>query len=387
MKIIKRSIYFLLSLIGITLIVSLIFGPAFLEKHFNKTLPYTPPTISADAKKLHASLTVMDWHADTLLWNRDFLEKSDYGQVDMPRLREGNISIQMLTTVTKSPSGQNINSNAADTHDNITSLALLQAWPPRTWNSLLERALYQAEKLETYVKSANGGLNWVKNKPEFENYLAGDRKALAVLLGSEGAHPLEGDIINVDRMYNAGFRMIGLTHFFDNELGGSLHGESNAGLTPFGKDVVKRLDTLNVIIDLAHASEQMAYDVLALSTRPPVVSHTGLKGACNTKRNFPDTLMQAIAQKGGLIAIGMWETAVCDPTPEGIARSIIYGINLVGADHISLGSDWDGSVEAISANLIPHITAELLKAGVSEQDIRKVMGENSIRFLQQWLPD
>ena len=384
----------LLKKLSITILVILLFvygagriwGPASIDKRLNPLLEYTPPPLSAEAKNLHSSLMVMDWHADSLLWNRNFLNRNDYGQVDLPRLKEGNISIQMLTVVTKSPSGQNVHSNTADSFDNITLLAAVQGWPLDTINSLLERALYQSDKLADYVAAAKGELHWVRNQADFNAYLNNRDGSVAVLLGTEGSHPLESSISNIDVMYNAGYRMFGLTHFFDNALGGSLHGTSKTGLTDFGKAAIKRFDELEVIIDLAHASEQMAYDVLALSNRAPVVSHTGLKGVCNTARNFSDDLMKAIAAKGGLIAIGFWETAVCDPTPTGIAQTIKYGIELVGANHIALGSDWDGSVKAIPSNLVPHITAELLKIGVSEEDIRKVMGGNSVAFLQRWLP-
>ncbi|MCK0068685.1 dipeptidase [Kordiimonas laminariae] len=386
MKLLKKLSIGLVVILLLAYGAGRIFGPKAIDSKLNPFLEYNASPISAEPQAFHDSLTIMDWHADSLLWNRDFLKRNDYGLVDLPRLKEGNISIQMLTTVTKSPSGQNVHSNNADTFDNITMLAAIQGWPLSTINSLLERALYQSDKLTDYVVASEGQLAWIRNQKDFKTYLNSNGGSVAVLLGTEGSHPLESNINNIDRMYNAGFRMFGLTHFFDNALGGSLHGTSKAGLTDFGKAAVKRFDELEIIIDLAHASEEMAYDVLSLSNRPPVVSHTGLKGACDTPRNFSDDLMKAIAAKGGLIAIGFWETAVCDPTPAGIAKTIKYGIELVGADHIALGSDWDGSVQAIPSNMVPHITAELLKLNVSKEDIRKVMGGNSIAFLQTWLP-
>jgi len=148
-----------LKLISIALLALLIiayaaftaFAPAMIEKSLNKNLAYTPLHISADIKALHDKLTIMDWHADTLLWNRDFLEQADFGQVDLPRLKKGGMNIQMLTTVTKSPSGQNYDQNTSDSSDNITLLAVAQGWPVNTWGSLLERALFQAKKLDDTV--------------------------------------------------------------------------------------------------------------------------------------------------------------------------------------------------------------------------------------------
>ena len=359
--------------------------PAMLEKSFNPRVEVNHSTITNEAKALHATLTVMDWHADSLLWSRNLLEQSSYGKVDLPRLQKGNFSLQMLTTVTKSPSGQNYIENDAGS-DTITKLAIVQGWPIKTWNSLLERALYQSQKLEDFVERSEGNLTFIKSAKDLTTHKSSPKQSVGVLLGTEGAHPLEGTLSNIDTMFLAGFRMFGLTHFFDNELGGSLHGVSQTGLTDFGRAAIKKMDELEIIIDLAHASEKMAWEVLEQSHRPQVVSHTGLKGACNTPRNYPDKLMQAIANKGGLIAIGFWEAATCDDSPLGIAKTIAYGINLVGAEHIALGSDWDGAVKSIAADDIVAITDALLKIGVAESDIRKVMGENSINFLAQWLP-
>ena len=123
------------------------FGPGLIENAQQGVLPHTPYAIGAKAAALHDSLIVADWHADSLLWGRDLLQRSSRGHVDLPRLREGNVAIQMFTIVSKLPRGQNYESNSSASGDNITPLVVIQAWPPRTWRSLLERALYQSEKL------------------------------------------------------------------------------------------------------------------------------------------------------------------------------------------------------------------------------------------------
>ncbi|NVJ97849.1 MAG: dipeptidase [Alphaproteobacteria bacterium] len=365
-------------------------APPLVEGSMNRQVPHRPYTVPTDAQAVHNTLTVMDWHADTLLWQRDMLDRSDRGQVDLPRLQAGNFALQMFTTVTKTPRGQNYTANDASS-DNITLLAVAQGWPMRTWGSLLERALYQGQRLDDYVANSGGALMWVRSRSELQALLAAragapDTKPIGALLGTEGAHPLEGNIENIDRLYDAGFRMVGLLHFFDNEIGGSLHGTSKAGLTDFGRAVVRRLNEKEMIIDLSHASEQVAWDVLAITNRPVVMSHTGLKGHCDTPRNFPDDLMKAIAARGGLIGIGFWKAAICDDTPDAIAEALLYGVSLVGADHIALGSDWDGAVQALTAEDVPAITAALLEKGADAQLISKIMGENSVRFLNKWLP-
>jgi len=374
----------LVGYVGLRLIVA-----PMADRSMNKQVEHRPYKLSADAQALHSSLIVMDWHADTFLWNRDLLARNDRGHVDLPRMRDGNMGLQTFTTVTKTPRGQNLQSNDASS-DNITLLAIGQGWPVKTWDSLLERALYQAERLNDTIGRSGGAMMWVRSQAELQHFLeARDSQTprpVGALLGTEGAHPLEGDITNIDRLYDAGFRMVGLLHFFDNRLGGSLHGEAKGGLTDFGKQVVQRLEEREIIIDLAHASEQVAWDTIKIATRPVVISHTGFRGHCDTPRNFPDELMQAIAEKGGLIAVGFWDKAACGDTPDDIAASIAYGIALVGPDHVALGSDWDGTVKAITASDVGAITEELLKRGIPTETIRKVMGGNSVRFLSRWLP-
>ncbi len=204
----------------------------------------------------------------------------------------------------------------------------------------------------------------------------------------EGAHPLEGDIRNLDRLFDQGLRVVGLTHFFDNELGGSLHGVSGEGLSDFGRQVVRRANDLGLIIDVAHASPAMVADVLELSIAPVILSHGGLDGACDSARNLSDAMMQAFAAKGGLVGIGYWDAAVCDVSPEGIVGSIRYAIDLLGEDNVALGSDFDGTIAApFDTGELAVLTETMLRSGFSEQEIRKVMGENVRRFLIENLPD
>ncbi|MGJ8610667.1 MAG: dipeptidase, partial [Octadecabacter sp.] len=346
---------------------------------------------SAAAQSLHETLTIGDWHADPLLWQRDLTQRSDRGHVDVPRLIEGNVALQVFTAVTKSPAGQNVHANDTDAFDNITPLAVGQMWPPRTWNSLVERAIYQAEKLHRFEAASDGQLRVIKTVTDLDQLLA-DREngqdIVGGVLGIEGAHALEGDLVNLQRFQDAGHRLIGLHHFFDNELGGSLHGFNNQGLTDFGREVVQQIVERNLILDLAHSSRQVVQDVLDMTDIPLVVSHTGLYGACASARNLPDDLMLQIAASGGVIGMGFWKTAICDDSPAGIARSIKAAVDLLGADHVSLGSDFDGSVgTAFDSSQLVILTSALLDAGLTEDQIRKVMGENMLRVVRARLSD
>ena len=386
----KNVLISIFTLVVVIIIGVFIWVPKMMDANLNPVADHRPFKISSRAQKLHDSLIIGDWHADTLLWSRNIAKKHYYGHVDLPRLQQGNVGLQMFTTVTKSPSGLNYDQNSAKSPDDITKLALVQRWPSDTWTSLTARALHQADKLHLIEQQNKDDLMIIKSVTDLENWLQqrkSNRKLVGGLLGTEGSHALDGKLENVEVLFDAGFRMMSLHHFFDNKLGGSLHGTSDAGLSEFGQLVVQRILELNIILDVSHSSEKTVRDVLALSKRPLVVSHTGFKGHCNTARNISDKLMQDIAKNGGVIAIGYWQGAVCGYNPKAIVNAIRYGISLIGEDHISLGSDFDGSITAgFDTSELAAITQEMLIQGLTESQIRKVMGENMLKLLQNQLP-
>ena len=246
--------------------------------------PYQP---SERASALHKRLLIADLHADSLLWSRDLLRRGSRGHVDVPRLIEGNVALQAFTIVSKTPRGQNIESTDASS-DDITLLAIAQRWPPATWGSLKARALYQSEKLHDFEARSGGKLTIIKSAEDLSDYLESrkqDSGLTAGFLGIEGAQALDGDVGNVDVLFNAGFRMMAPTHFFDNDIGGSAHGVEKGGLTEKGKEMIRRMESLGMIVDIAHASPRTIDDVLAIATRPVVVSHTG---KCGTQQPHPN---------------------------------------------------------------------------------------------------
>ena len=389
MRIVKWILGIVLTVLVVGLLGFFILAPGIAERDMNVVVEHDPYPVTAEGAAFHDTLLIGDWHADTLLWKRDPLERSDRGHVDIPRLIEGNVTLQVFTAVTKSPSGQNYEENSAETFDNITLLAVGQLWPPRTWNSLLERALYQAERLRDAANKSGGHLRLIRTEKDLDAVLAlrdAGEDVVGGVLGIEGAHPLEGEIANLDRLEAAGYRLIGLHHFFDNELGGSLHGVGDAGLTDFGRQVVKEVAARGMILDLAHSSPQVARDVIEMTDMPLVVSHTGIRSHCDTKRNYPDDLMQAIAATGGVIGIGYWEDVTCDDSPLGVARTIQAAIDLVGEDHVALGSDYDGTVTTgFDTAELAALTQAMLDIGLTEAQIRKVAGGNMVRVLRDRL--
>lgn len=388
---IKRTLQTITGLAVIGLTGFLTFGPAIVEKGNNAVLAHDPYPVSDQAATLHKSLIIGDWHADSLLWKRNLTKRGTRGQVDIPRLQQGNVALQMFTAVTKSPKGQNYDQNTADAPDNITILVTAQLWPVRTWGSLFERAMYQAEKLHGFEATGPDDLKIIQTRADLDVVLERRQKGENIvggLLGIEGSHPLEGDIANLGRLVDAGYRMIALQHFFDNKLGGSLHGVGDQGLTAFGREVVQQVAAGNLILDLAHSSPQVVRDVLDMTDIPLVISHTGIHSHCKVKRNISDDLMLRIAASGGVVAIGYWADVTCNATPKGVARAIRAAVDLLGEDHVSLGSDYDGSIEAtFDVSELAALTHELLAQGLSEGQIRKVMGVNMVRVLRARLPD
>jgi membrane dipeptidase len=382
----KRLRWFIL-LVAV-LVVAWLLLPGIVERRFNRTLHAPPYQPSAQTQALHGALTVADLHADSLLWGRNLLRRSNQGHIDLPRLAEGNVSIQAFTVVTTSPRGLNIYQNS-DSTDMIHYIAMFEGWPPRTWSSPKQRALYQAARLQKFAGQSKGALTILRSRSDLQKFLTtrGSTHAVAGFLGAEGAQPLEGRLENLDELYAAGFRMMAPTHFTDTAIAGSAAGMSKGGLTALGRQWVRAMESHHMLIDLAHASPATLRDVTAMATRPLIVSHTGVKGTCNNPRNLSDDELRAVARTNGVIGIGLWDTATCGSDARATARAIHYAMNIVGADHVALGSDFDGGVTTpFDSSGWALLTGALLQEGISEQDIHKIMGENVVRVLLEVLP-
>src|SRR5689334_16599530 len=165
----KRLRWFILLLVA-ALIVAWLLLPGIVERHFNRTLHSPPYQPSAQAQALHRRLTVADLHADSLLWGRNLLRRGSRGHIDLPRLADGNVSIQAFTVVTTSPRGLNIYQNS-DSTDLIRYIAMFEGWPPRTWNSPKQRALYQAARLQKFADRSKGSLVIVRSRSDLQKFL------------------------------------------------------------------------------------------------------------------------------------------------------------------------------------------------------------------------
>lgn len=358
-------------------------APGYVEGSMNK-LSGHDIVVSAEARALHRRLAIADLHSDTLMWARDPLARADRGHVDLPRLEAGSVALQVFSSVTKTPRGQNYDANGADT-DNITPLVMAQLQPPRTWTSLLERTLYHGERLRDTEARSSGRLRRILLPGDVLALLqdrAAGRQVTGALFSAEGLQSLEGRQDNLARLYNAGMRMAGLVHFFDNELAGSMHGIRKGGLTPLGRNVIREMERRGMIVDIAHCSHACVADILAMARRPVVSSHGGVQATCNVNRNLSDEEIRGVARTGGVIGIGYWDAAICSSDPRAIIRAIVHVRDLVGIDHVGLGSDFDGATTTpFDTSELAVITQLLLDADFSEEDIAKVMGGNVLRVL------
>jgi membrane dipeptidase len=384
--VIRKVLFGLLLLLAAGLIYVVTVLPGQFEAQTNVVTDEPLPAVRADATKLHATLQIADLHGDTLLWKRDLLDKAARGHIDLPRLEAGNVALQIFSSVSKTPRGQNYDSNSADT-DNITLLAIAQLQPVRTWFSVHERSMWHGQRLEAAAKASDGRLMLVRRAADIDRLLAAratGKPVTGALYSVEGLQNLEGKAQNLDRLYRVGMRMAGLVHFFDNELGGSMHGQAKGGLTPFGRKMIRAMEAKGIIVDIAHSSHKSVAEILAMARRPVVSSHGGVQAVCKVNRNLSDTEIRGVAATGGIIGIGYWDGALCSTDPVKIAQSIKHVRDLVGIGHVALGSDFDGAVTTrFDASQIVQVTQALIDIGFTEAEIRAVMGGNALRIIKQ----
>jgi len=176
-KIIKT----LLLVIVLAAFIARLILPTLVDKSLNQITPHENFEILEEAELFHESLFIGDWHADSALWNRNLSIDNDHGHVDIPKLQKGNVALQMFTTVTKSPSGQNYDKNDTNTRDNITTLAIVQGWPIKTWTSLYERAVFQSQKIHKLSEENPNDLILIKSKLDLSSFLEKRKKNTTLL--------------------------------------------------------------------------------------------------------------------------------------------------------------------------------------------------------------
>jgi len=362
--------------------------PLDVEKFFGPMAATDDSTKIISAPYAIKKLFVADMHADTLLWKRSIAERSELGHADLHRLVDVNVGLQVFMSVVEAPDDVESDSIKQE-GDQIRTVALLDKWPYQTLGSYKERALYHASKLFKAAESSNGKLKVLLSKEDLvtgrKNWQTKGGPLLAIL-GLEGGHATEFKVENVEVLFDAGFRSMGLAHYSDTEFAGSSSGIEKYGLTDTGKALIKKMNAIGMIIDVAHLSNQGIEDVLNKTDRPVYSSHTGVYATCSKARNLPDPIIKRIAQREGIIGIGFFVGAICGNVLEDTVRAIKHVRDLVGAEYVALGSGWDVAPLAIVPTELPDLTQALLDQGFSVKEVRDVMGRNIVRFFLENLP-
>jgi membrane dipeptidase len=366
--------------------------------------------LSTRAREIHFSSLVFDTHADTP--QRLFFDQFDLGHrdaegcVDIPRLREGGVgAIFFALWVPVEIKGAAATKRARD---------------------LLAATLKQ-------IEIHRGGLALCTRSQEVRT--ARERNQIAVMIGVEGGHAIDNDLAILREFHAAGVRYMTLTHNAATEWADSSNdAPRHNGLTDFGKQVIREMNRLGMLVDISHVSDPTFYDVLETSRAPVIASHSCCRALCDAPRNLDDAMIKALAARGGVIhitfhdgflsqeyananraraaEIASHEEAVSQKFGENEARNLIelqrlsdasiragklpqvswekivehidHAAGIAGADHVGVGSDFDGAFMPAGmedASKFPFITEGLLRRGHGETDIRKILGENTLRVM------
>jgi membrane dipeptidase len=369
--------------------------------------------VSARAKQLHDRAIVIDSHDDTtqrLVFDKTFnlAARNKNGNIDIPRMREGGLDALFFSI-----------------------------WVPSdvTGPPAVKRALDQIDAVREAVRANPKDLVLATTAAEVRKAAAEHR--IAALLGMEGGHMIDDDL-RLLRVYAAlGVRYMTLTHFKNNNWAdASTDQAAHNGLTAFGKDVVREMNRLGVVVDISHVADKTFYDTLEVSKAPVMASHSSVRAIANHPRNMTDDMMRALARNGGVMMINYHAAFLSEEfrvasekksgnvveamaamskkcggdeacstleseridheamakgelpkvTWEKIVEHIDHAVKVAGADHVGLGSDFDGATMPLGmedASKLPKLTDALLKKGYSEVDIQKILGGNILRVMEQ----
>lgn len=368
---------------------------------------------SSRARQIHDRAIVIDTHVDTaqrLFFDTRFNigARNKDGNLDIPRMREGGLDAVFFS---------------------------IWVPPEITGPPAVKRALDLIDRVREAIRTHPNDLVLATTAAEIRRAAAEHK--IAALMGAEGGHMIDDDL-GVLRMYAAlGVRYLTLTHFLNNNWAdASTDKPAHNGLTPFGKDVVRELNRLGMMVDISHVSDKTFYDALAVSKAPVIASHSSVRAIANHVRNMTDDMMRALAKNGGVIMINyaapflsegfrvasekqsgniveamaamakkcggneacatmegerinheaMVKGELPKVTWEKIVEHIDHAVKVAGIDHVGLGSDFDGATMPLGmedASKLPEITDALLKKGYTEQNIEKILGGNILRVMEQ----
>ncbi len=326
-----------------------------------------------EARAFHREICVMDLHADTpklmdklgydlaARHDRVMPRATNYiGHVDLPRLRDGGVAGQFFA---------------------------LWTWPtfvPGAPRSCLQSALDQLDAMDAAIAKNPDEIAWTWTGKDVRAAKAAGK--IAALGGLEGGHALDGRVDAVELLAKRGVRYLGPLHLWPNALGGtSRKPKRDDGLTQLGADVVRECERCDVIVDLAHINRRGFYEVLAITNKPVMVTHTGVAGVHASWRNIDDAQIRAVADRGGCVGLIFARQFLGGASIERVVDHVLHVIDVAGEDVPALGSDFDGFVvppeglEDIAA--LPNLTVALARRGVSPRALEKILGGNVLRVL------
>ena len=323
-----------------------------------------------DALSLHKRALVFDGHADTplrIMKGADICVRSTSGHEDFPRMREGGLDAQFF--------------------------AIFVSPETREPSRVAQRII---EKINSTLRSCPDQAGLARSAGDVETLSRAGR--LAILLGIEGGHVIEGDPSALARFHALGVRYLTLTWSNTNEFADSSAGQKRwGGLNPLGVQLVREMNRLGMIIDVSHASDETFWQVMKLTKKPVIASHSSCRALQNLARNMSDEMLRAVAKNRGVVCINFYPLFLGGPQPKKgelpgpvplslLIDHIEHAVRVAGVDHVGLGSDFDG-IDAVPTGLddvtrLPRITEELVKRGWKSRDIEKVLGGNLLRVLR-----
>lgn len=343
---------------------------------------------SDKAANLSSRIWFADLHADSLMWKRDIRIDHPLGDVSVPKMKKNRIALQLFLSVVEAPN--DIKSDSiAEEGDQIRKVALVDAWPLRTLISHPKRAEFLAEKFYNTEKNKKAQFFAIRYREElmgFKEKLSKGEAGVAGILGIEGAHGTGWTLDGIRSLSKLGYRTMSLAHYTDTPYSGSSSGLEKGGLTKQGKQAIKVMEEVGILVDVAHMSDLAIQDTLAIADKPVFATHVGVKAVCNSSRNLSDQMIHKIAGQGGVIGIGFFQEAQCSNSYQAIVDSIVHVRNLVGAQYVALGSGWDIGPLPIKPSQLPYLVDGLFQAGLSETEIEAIMGGNIIKFFSDNLP-
>ena len=321
-----------------------------------------------EAKRLHNRILSLDSHCDTPMFfdqQIDFASRDPKILVDLHKMTEGHLDATIMVAYLKQ----------LGLNDEELLAAISKA------NRILNEIEAMVAKSADYVNIAYTPADLYRLKSEGKK---------AIMLGIENGYAIGKDIANVERFRRRGVVYMTLCHNGNNQLCGSARfNEENLGVNAFGEQVIREMNRVGMMVDISHAGERTFYDALDISTKPIVASHSSSRALCNHPRNLTDAQLKALADKGGVAQVTLYNGFLKEEGTATIQDAIAHlnhMVDIMGIEHVGIGTDFDGDggiIGCASASELINFTRCLLKERYSEEDIRRIWGGNFLRVMEE----